>query len=127
MRVLSSGPDHKRYLSVLNVMIDDVGSLDLACSSSVTSADDACESFIGHASDTLVVEFFAFRANENEDLLDSLILLRGIVDRIGATTFELPKIMIVEKILTLFSSSKLLYITLALIMVRCPTHCHGIV
>ncbi|GJN11666.1 hypothetical protein PR202_ga29870 [Eleusine coracana subsp. coracana] len=102
--------------SVPNVMTDDVGSLDLVCSSRMTSADDAYESFTGHASDTLVKEFFAFRANENEDLLDSLIRLRGIMDRIGATTFEVPKIVIVEKILTLLPSSKLLYITLDLIM-----------
>lgn len=34
--------------------------------------DDACESFIGHASDSLVEKFFAFCANENEDLLTLL-------------------------------------------------------
>lgn len=42
--------------------------------------------------------------------------MRGILDRIGATTFELPRIVIVEKILTLLPSSKLLYITFDLIM-----------
>ncbi|GJM84364.1 hypothetical protein PR202_ga00026 [Eleusine coracana subsp. coracana] len=97
-------------------MNDNDVSLDLACSSSVTSTDDACEPFIDHASDSLVEEFFAFHANENEDLLDSLIRLRGIVETIGATTFELPKIVIVEKILTLLPRSNLLYITLDLIM-----------
>ena len=66
-----------------NVVIDDVGSLDLTCPSSMTSDDDVCESFISHASDTLVEESFAFRANENEDLLDSLIRLRGIVHKIA--------------------------------------------
>ncbi|GJM99431.1 hypothetical protein PR202_ga16527 [Eleusine coracana subsp. coracana] len=96
--------------------VDDDVSLYLACSSIVTNDDDACDAFIDHASDSFVRDFFDFHAIENEDLLDSLIRLRGITDRIAATAFELPKILIVEKILTLLPSSKLLYITLDLIM-----------
>ncbi|GJN39549.1 hypothetical protein PR202_gb28674 [Eleusine coracana subsp. coracana] len=82
----------------------------------MSSIDDGRESLVDHASSSLVEEFFDFRANDNEDLLDSLIRLRGIVDRIATTSFELPKIVIVEKILSLLLSNKLFYITLDLVM-----------
>ncbi|GJN09448.1 hypothetical protein PR202_ga27455 [Eleusine coracana subsp. coracana] len=79
----SSGPAVLKgcSASVPNEMNDNDVYLDLACSSSMTSTDDAC-----------------------------------IIDRIGVTTFELPKLLIVQKILTLLPSSKLPYITLDLIM-----------
>ncbi|GJN13351.1 hypothetical protein PR202_gb00045 [Eleusine coracana subsp. coracana] len=99
--------------SMPNMMIDNDVSLDLGCS---TSIDDVCESPIDHASSSIIVEFFAFYANDNDDLLNSLIRLRGIVDRIGATSFELLKIVIVERILSLVPSSKLFYVTLDLLM-----------
>ncbi|GJN05626.1 hypothetical protein PR202_ga23273 [Eleusine coracana subsp. coracana] len=102
--------------SVPDLMNDNGVSLDLACSFSMTSVDDACDASIDLASDSLVREFYDFHAIENEDLLDSLIRLRGITNRIVATAFELPKILIVEKILTLLPSSKLLYITFDLII-----------
>ncbi|GJN28833.1 hypothetical protein PR202_gb17002 [Eleusine coracana subsp. coracana] len=82
--------------SVPNVMFGDDVSLDLACSTSMTRIDDNVPYDL--ASDSPVKEFFAFHANDNEDLLDSLICFR------------------VKKIPTLLPSSKLFYVTLDLLM-----------